>query len=110
MGTHYQHRQECLCYLLLLLLALASCRSVPQPPHPLAPLTAAEIRAAGRIFKNSGRLPASPRFSQISLAEPPKDLVLRKASVPRRAFAVIYDDLTDRTWEAVADLGRARVD
>jgi primary-amine oxidase len=79
-------------------------------PHPLTPLSASEIRAAVKIFKDSGKLPASARFSLISLAEPPKEQVLRGAAVPRRAFAVIYDSRQNRTWEAVADLTTDRLE
>jgi primary-amine oxidase len=78
--------------------------------HPLTPLSAAEIRAAVKIFKDSGRLPAGSRFSLITLAEPPKEQVLREAAVPRRAFAVIYDAPSNHTWEAVADLSASRLE
>jgi primary-amine oxidase len=73
-------------------------------PHPLTPLTAAEIRDAVRIFRASGHAPASARFHFLALDEPPKETVLRRASAPRRAFSVIYDQATNRTGEAVADL------
>ena len=72
--------------------------------HPLSPLTAGEIRAAVKIIRASGRVPATARFALIALDEPPKDSILRKLSVPRRAFAVIYDRAADRTAEAIADL------
>jgi len=79
-------------------------------PHSLAPLSAAEIRSAVAILKASGRLPAAARFSLIMLDEPPKELVLRNASVPRRAFAVVYDRVGNHTYEAIADLSAKRVD
>jgi primary-amine oxidase len=78
-------------------------------PHPLAPLTAAEIRDAVRLFRASGHAPATARFHFISLQEPPKEAVLRRATVPRQAFAVIYDSATNRTGEAVADLTAGRL-
>ena len=78
--------------------------------HPLTPLSAAEIRAAARIFRDSGRMPTSARFSILTLAEPPKEQVLREAAVPRRVFAVIYDAPSNRTWEAVADLSANRLE
>ncbi|HEV3332205.1 MAG TPA: primary-amine oxidase [Bryobacteraceae bacterium] len=78
--------------------------------HPLTPLSAAEIRAAAKIFRDSGRIPAISRFSLITLAEPPKDQVLRGAAIPRRAFAVIYDVQMNHTWEAVADLSANRLE
>jgi primary-amine oxidase len=85
------------------------CLSCWAAPHPLTPLTAGEIRDAVRIFRASGHAPASARFHFISLDEPPKDVVLRRAAVPRRAFAVIYDAATNRTGEAVADLSAGKL-
>jgi primary-amine oxidase len=78
--------------------------------HPLSPLTAAELRTATRIIKDSGRISRTASFSILTLAEPPKDQILRGASVPRRAFAVLYDRETNRTWEAMADLSASRLD
>jgi primary-amine oxidase len=78
-------------------------------PHPLAPLTAAEIRDAVRIIRASGHAPASARFHFLALDEPPKDAVLRRAATPRRAFAVIYDRTTNRTGEAIADLSTGKL-
>jgi primary-amine oxidase len=77
--------------------------------HPLAPLTASEIRDAVRIFRASGHAPATARFHFISLQEPPKDAVLKRAPVPRQAFAVIYDRATNKTGEAVADLAAGKL-
>jgi primary-amine oxidase len=76
----------------------------------LAPLTADEIRAAARILRNSPRFPADGEFSVLTLDEPPKEQVLAKASVPRRAFAVIYDHAADHTFEAIANLTTGAVD
>jgi len=78
--------------------------------HPLTPLSAVEIRAAVKIVRDSGRVPFGSQFSLISLAEPPKEQVLAGAGVPRRAFAVIYDAASNRTWEAVADLSASRLE
>ena len=78
-------------------------------PNPLAPLTAAEIRAAVAIIKGSGRLEGPYRFNFIALDEPPKTAVLRDAAVPRRAFAVIYRRDANRTYEAIADLSSGRL-
>jgi primary-amine oxidase len=44
------------------------------------------------------------------LDEPPKDAILRKLDVPRRAFAVLYDDDADRTYECVANLTARKLD
>jgi len=78
--------------------------------NPLAPLTAEEIRNAVVILKSAGNVPPGARFAQISLQEPSKDLVLRNAPGPRRAFAVIYDPRANKTFEAIANLGSGRVD
>jgi primary-amine oxidase len=86
------------------------CSPVRTAPHPLAPLTAEEIAAAARIVKNSGRFPATARFAQLVLDEPAKELVLRRAPMERRALAVVYDYPSDRTWEAVANLGTQKLD
>ena len=97
--------------LFFVVLISAGCGTLPPPPtHPLAPLTAGEIGAAVSIVRASGRLPAGARFSLVALDEPPKELVRRKISVPRRAFAVIYDGQANRTWEALIDLAAAHVD
>ena len=94
--------------LLLLVLRLA-CGAAPNAPHPLTPLTAAEIHAAVGILRNSGRLPAASRFSLIALDEPPKEAVLRGTVLPRRAFAVIYDRAANRTFEGIADLSSGQI-
>lgn len=80
-----------------------------QPVHPLTPLSADEIRAATRIFRDSGRLSPGARFSELKLAEPPKDAVLHGAAVPRQARAAVYDYQANRTFEGVADLGARQV-
>jgi primary-amine oxidase len=79
-------------------------------PHPLAPLTADEIRSAARIFHASRKFPANAQFSVLTLDEPPKAQVLAKASIQRRAFAVIYDRAGDHTYEAIANLATNAVD
>ena len=64
----------------------------------------------GSIFRASGHAPAGARFHFIALDEPPKDAVLRHATVPRRAFAVIYDRATiGRRGRRGPASGQARV-
>jgi primary-amine oxidase len=94
--------------LLILISILAACRTTPPPLHPLAPLTAAEIRDAADLLRP--RIPAGARFITVSLDEPPKEMVLRAIPTPRRAFAVLYDAEQNQTWEAVANLSQHRVD
>jgi primary-amine oxidase len=79
-------------------------------PHPLAPLTADEIRAAANLLRSSDPFPAGGIFSLIALDEPPKEMVLAKTAVPRRAFAVIYDRKRNQTWEAIANLSTSAID
>src|SRR5205085_216369 len=89
--------------------AYTACRMPPPVMHPLAPLTPGEIRTAVKVVRASGRVPLGARFSMIALDEPPKELVLRNIDIPRRAFAIIYDDQANRAWEALADLAAGRV-
>jgi len=86
------------------------CAATLLAANPLAPLSADEIRAAVQIFKAAGNFAPGSRFSQLSLDEPAKDLVLRNAAAPRRAFAVIYQPLANKTFEAVANLATKHVD
>lgn len=79
-------------------------------PHPLTPLSPAEIRAAARIFRAAPHFPSHAQFSILTLQEPPKDQVLAKAAVPRRAFAVIYDHGGNHTFEAIANLNTNALD
>jgi primary-amine oxidase len=92
------------------ILFLIAAGTAAAAPFPLAPLTADEIGAAARILRNSPRFPADGEFSVLTLDEPPKAQVLAKASVPRRAFAVIYDHAADHTFEAIANLTTGAVD
>ena len=89
---------------------LAVCASPLFAANVLAPLSPDEIRSAAALLKSSGQVPRGARFCQISLAEPPKNLVLQGAPVPRRAFAVIYNPGADKTFEAVANLTTQHVD
>ena len=83
---------------------------LPLYAHPLTPLSASEISEASRIIRESHRVPDSARFTLLTLDEPPKDAVLKNLNPPRRAFAVLYDDPTGRTFEAVANLTTRRLD
>jgi primary-amine oxidase len=68
------------------------------------------MRVATRLIRSFGRLSPNIRFAILTTAEPPKDLVLRGAAVPRKAFAVLYDARENRTWEAVANLSENRLE
>jgi primary-amine oxidase len=81
-------------------------------PHPLDPLTAAEIEAASGLLRAAPQFPADAVFATLVLKEPPKADVLGYtpgAAIRRRAFAVIFDRPRNRTFEAVVDLTGARV-
>jgi primary-amine oxidase len=78
--------------------------------HPLAPLTAPEIRTATEILRADSRIPPGARINLMALDEPAKDAVLRRIAIPRRAFAVLYDYSANRTWEAIANLEAHKLD
>ncbi len=80
--------------------------------HPLDPLSEAEINDAAAALSAAPQFPAGGLFATIVLKEPPKGDVLAHtpgAAVARRAFAVILDRRRNRTFEAIVDLGPARV-
>ena len=97
--------------------ALSTAAPTPQPaasaaPHPLDPLTAAEINAAADALAAAPRFPAGALFATIVLKEPPKRDVLAHtpgAAITRQAFAVILDRKRNRTFEAVVDLRRSSI-
>jgi primary-amine oxidase len=106
-GTHSIMRSILAYSFIPFLIALETAAAAP---HPLAPLTAEEIRAAAHILQASPKFPAGAQFSVLTLDEPPKAQVLAKTAVPRRAFAVIYDHAADRTVEAIANLTTGAID
>jgi primary-amine oxidase len=73
-------------------------------------LTATEIRTATATIRSDSRIPRTTRFSIMTLDEPAKEAVLRRAATTRRAFAVLYDYDSNRTWEAVANLETRKLD
>ena len=89
---------------------LIACGSAAAAPHPLSPLTAAEIRTAARIVRGSPRFPANAQFSVLTLDEPPKGQVLAKTALPRRAFAVLYEYAGNHTYEVIANLTTGAID
>jgi primary-amine oxidase len=92
----------------LILGSLAWC--CPAAPHPLAPLTAEEILSASKLFRAAPGFPREGIFSILTLDEPPKEQVLARSALPRRAFAVIYDRSGDHTIEAIANLSSEAVE
>jgi primary-amine oxidase len=81
-------------------------------PHPLDPLTNAEIDAAAKILRGAPQFPASGVFSTIVLNEPAKAEVLAfKPGLPinRQAFSIVLDRPANKTFEAVVDLGKSAI-
>jgi primary-amine oxidase len=82
-------------------------------PHPIDPLTTAEIVEATRILRDTHDLGPGMRFETIELMEPPFDAQRDLAagqSCPRRAFIVTYDTKSGRLFEAVVSLDDANVE
>src|SRR5262245_9048458 len=80
--------------------------------HPLDPLSADEVIRAWALI--CARHAPGPRTRAISITlhEPPKDAMLRHRSgapVERQAFAILLDNATGMTHEAVVSLTRERV-
>lgn len=86
---------------------------VAQPaPHPLDPLSSGEIEAAAKVIRSAPQFPSEARFSTIVLDEPVKADVLAftpGAPIARRAFAIVLDRRTNRTFEVTVDLATPRV-
>ncbi len=76
--------------------------------HPLHPLTAAEIRQfVDFIRKEKGLAYQSTRFISIVLKEPAKEVIYGfqpAQTFSRQVFAVILDNTTGTTYEALASL------
>ena len=92
--------------------APAGQASAPAQPHPLDPLSDAEIETAARILRAAPQFPAGAMFSTIVLNEPGKaDVLAFKPGAPmtRQAFAIVLDRPANRTFESVVDLGASRV-
>jgi primary-amine oxidase len=85
--------------------------AAPGTPHPLDPLTGAEIERAAAIVQGSDHTSATLRFVMISLAEPPKPASLEFDEIPpRKAFTVAYDNAQKMVFEGVVDLDLGAVE
>ena len=80
----------------------------PNPPHPLSPLSPAEIQLATDLLRREGRVTPTTRFVSVSLREPGKAEVL-DASPERRAFVVLFDNAENACYEATLSLTQDRV-
>ncbi|KPM53188.1 tyramine oxidase [Frankia sp. R43] len=83
-------------------------------PHPLDPLSAAEISRASALLRAFAQLGPEFRFVSVELQEPPKAALVARESErevadalappDRQAFCVLYERGTRRTHEAVVSL------
>ncbi len=76
-------------------------------PHPLDPLTPAEIRRTTAVLARDADVGPTYRFASLTLAEPAKaDLLSWRpgTELPRRAAAVVWDRRDNRAFEALVDL------
>ena len=93
----------------------AEAKQDPQPqakPHPLDPLSAAELAASVDILKKGRQLGDAFRFVSCVLAEPDKQTVLAEKpaeAISRQAFLVLLDNASGTGYEAVVDLTAKRV-
>ncbi len=75
--------------------------------HPLDPLTAEEIARAVRVLRADYPLSGRVRFATVVLHEPPKSVVLnfeQEEAIQREAFAILLDNATATTYEAIVSL------
>ena len=76
-------------------------------PHPLEPLTAAEMSAAVDLLKSHGTLHSTTRIISIMLHEPEKSLVYswsEAKALDREAEAVLFDNAENRGSHVVLNL------
>ncbi len=75
--------------------------------HPLEPLSAAEVRQAVQILRESGHVTPTTRFVSVALREPAKERVHGwdgAQALPREVFAVLFDNATNSCHEATVSL------
>lgn len=94
-------------------IALAKDDAPPKlTTHPFDPLSKDELAAAVAVLRGAGKVAETTRFVAIHLHEPPKARVLARRpgeTLPRQAFAVLYDWASNSTHEAVVDLSAKRL-
>lgn len=84
-----------------------------QVDHPLARLTAGEIRAARAVLDKAGLVTGATRFAVLALEEPPKRDVLAFTPgdpLDRRVRAVLLDAGTGASRTVLASITRGEVD
>ncbi len=80
--------------------------------HPLDSLSKDELSATTAVLKDAGKVSDATRFVLIHLHEPPKDKVLAYRpgqTLPRQAFAVLYDWDSNTTHEALVDVAAKKL-
>jgi len=90
----------------------AASEATMRPAHPLEPLSAAEIKTAAAVIRDTGRLTDDARFAYFGLDEPPKEAVSGFAAgdpVERRVRVVLVPGPVADVVEAVVDVGRRAV-
>jgi primary-amine oxidase len=88
--------------------AVSERRTTTDATHPLEPLSAEEIAAAGTLLRELKGLGSTARFVFVTLNEPPKRDVLSWSPgddpLPREAAITLYERGERRTYEAVVSL------
>jgi primary-amine oxidase len=80
--------------------------------HPLEPLTADELRTTVNILHEGKQLGKTIRFVSIVLKEPSKKYVKgfhQNGELRREAFVVLFDNGTNKCFEAVVSLNEKRI-
>jgi primary-amine oxidase len=95
---------------------VTSVRIPPAPvataQHPLDPLTAEEVTRTVNILRTEYPLSGRTRFATVVLHEPPKSTVLyfkKGDAIQREAFAILLDNATATTYEAIVSLAEGTV-
>jgi primary-amine oxidase len=76
-------------------------------PHPLEPLSAAEVSRAVELLTGARKVTPTTRFVSIQLKEPSKTVIHSGTSweaLPRLAAAVLFDNATNSCYEADLNL------
>src|SRR6266545_1739724 len=81
-------------------------------PHPLEPLSAAEVSRAISVLAAAGKLTPTTRVVSVMLKEPPKAAVHAGTGwekLPREAATVLFDNATNSCFEAELNLATEAV-
>ena len=101
-----------ICGLLILILVLIQGPFASAKPHPLDPLSTAEINLALELLKKSDLVTPDTLFPYLMLNEPPKKEVLafhEGEKFRREAFAELFDRKNSKLLEVVIDLRTQKI-